>query len=420
MREPHGVTIDATAAAARATEAAALAIDCGHPGLAERLAAAAGRVSRPTTIVAVVGAFKQGKSALVNGIAGAEVVPVDADSGTCVVTVVRAGTERAAWATPAGGDPVTVDPDTVGALVSEVGNPDNERGLVSVEVTGPFPGIPVGMAIVDTPGLGGLRAGLAAATLAFLPNADALLFVKDAGAELTRTDVELLTVARDRCPEVLVCLTKIDLSPDSRRMTDLDRGHLAARGLTLDVFPVSATLRRAALARKDDALDQRSGYPALLAALAARVTDPARTSAADRIVDEVRAALDHLAESEGRELAVAGADVDRERAIGEAQAKSDHLAGRGAHWRSRLHERVGDVGNEAQRRLVAGLRALGERTTRAIAAASNGAEWDTLAADLQTGVADTATAVLEFVGSGIGEAVRRGRRAARRRRPRSP
>jgi hypothetical protein len=405
MREPRAVPIDATAAAALATDAAALAAECGHPGLAERLGAAAARVRRPTTVVAVVGGFKQGKSALVNGLAGAEVVPVDPDLGTCVVTVVRHGDERGAWATPAGGDPVAVEPASVGELVSEAGNPDNDRALVSVEVAGPYPGIPAGMAIVDTPGLGGLRAGLAAATLAFLPSADALLFVKDAGAELTQTDVNLLTAARDRCPEVLVCLTKIDLSPDSRRMTDLDRGHLAARGLPLDVFAVSATLRRAALARGDEELDRRSGYPALLAALAARVTDPARTVAAQRVVDEVRAALDHLASIEAGELAVTGADAGRDQAIAEAQARIHHLAGRGGHWRSRLHERVSDTGNEAQRRLHAGLRSLADRTTRAIGAATTSAEWDALAADLQAGVADTATAVLAFVEAGIGEAV---------------
>ena len=51
----------------------------GRADLVDRTTAAAARLRRPSTIVCVVGEFKQGKSSLVNGLLGQAVCPVDDD-----------------------------------------------------------------------------------------------------------------------------------------------------------------------------------------------------------------------------------------------------------------------------------------------------------------------------------------------------
>ena len=66
-----------------------------RPDLAERVSAAAARLRRPSTVVCVVGEFKQGKSSLVNALLGQNVCPVDDDLATSAITLVR-------WAEEAG------------------------------------------------------------------------------------------------------------------------------------------------------------------------------------------------------------------------------------------------------------------------------------------------------------------------------
>ena len=103
--------------------------------------------------------------------------------------------------------------------------------------------------IVDTPGMGGLGAGHAAATMSFLPFADGLLFASDASAELSAPEVEFLRRATELCPTVLFVQTKIDLYPSWERIFELNRGHLARLGVDVPMVAVSSHLRHAALAR---------------------------------------------------------------------------------------------------------------------------------------------------------------------------
>ncbi|MEK7425696.1 MAG: dynamin family protein, partial [Actinomycetota bacterium] len=54
----------------------------GRTDLAERASIAAARLKRPSTVVCVVGEFKQGKSSLINALLGQPVCPVDDDLAT--------------------------------------------------------------------------------------------------------------------------------------------------------------------------------------------------------------------------------------------------------------------------------------------------------------------------------------------------
>ena len=90
----------------------------------------------------------------------------------------------------------TIAPDELRRWVTERGNPDNRLNVEQVEVRLPHPLLERGIVLIDTPGIGGLNAAHAAATLAFLPVADALVFVTDASAELTAPELEFLASAR--------------------------------------------------------------------------------------------------------------------------------------------------------------------------------------------------------------------------------
>src|SRR5215204_4345745 len=255
-----------------------------RPDLVERVSAAAARLQRPATIVAVVGEFKQGKSSLVNGLLGQAVCPVDDDLATSAITLVRYGEQPGAVlrskdaSSPTGPIPIT----ELHQWVSEEGNPGNHKLVERVEITVPSAILKQGLVIVDTPGMGGLGAGHAAATLAFLPFADGLVLASDASSELSAPEIEFLRRAVELCPTVLFAQTKIDLYPAWERIMDLNRGHLERAGVRIPMVAVSSQLRLEALSRRDRSLNEASRFPELIAHLGDKVVTPAKEHAAAR------------------------------------------------------------------------------------------------------------------------------------------
>ncbi|HET9757174.1 MAG TPA: dynamin family protein, partial [Candidatus Limnocylindrales bacterium] len=161
--------------------------------LADRLDDIRRRAARTDTVVCVVGEFKKGKSALINALLGAPVCPVDDDLATAAVTVVRYGeTPSATVHRREGGEAIVeaIEPTAVPDWAQEPVGRDHRPQVDLVEVRIPNPLLEGGLTLVDTPGVGGLNAGHAAATLAFLPSADALVFVTDASAELSGPELE--------------------------------------------------------------------------------------------------------------------------------------------------------------------------------------------------------------------------------------
>jgi hypothetical protein len=166
-----------------------------RPDLAGRLRVAIARTARPATIICVVGEFKQGKSSLVNALLGQHVCPVDDDLATSAITLVRQGDEPAVEVRRRVDNELVVEqvpPDEIADSVTEFGNPENAKNVERVDVSAPSPLLADGLCIVDTPGMGSMGAGHAAATLAFLPFADGLVFASDASAELSEPEVEAI------------------------------------------------------------------------------------------------------------------------------------------------------------------------------------------------------------------------------------
>lgn len=369
--------------------------EAGHAELAPLVAAAAARADRPATIVCVVGEFKQGKSSLVNGLLGRPVCPVDDDLATSAITLVRHGARPQVVVRHGDGrggrSTTTTDLAGVADWATECGNPDNARSVDRVEISLPSPLLEQGLVVVDTPGMGGLGAGHAAATLAFLPFADALLLVSDASSELTATELDLLTRATERCPTVMFVQTKVDLYPEWQRIHELNLGHLGRRGIDIPAAAVSSTLRQLALERRDRDLNERSGFPRLLAVLGDEVVGPAKDGARARATAELRAVTGAVRDTLARERAIvadpgslsaAQAELDR------TTAHLEHLRGPAARWSVVLSDRVADLSTSVQHQLRTSLRAIGRAMDERIETLARPDDWDRSARDLQTGVAE--------------------------------
>jgi hypothetical protein len=316
----------------------------GRDDLTRRLAAVAERVTRTDTVVCVVGEFKKGKSALINALLGAPVCPVDDDLATMAVTVVRYAAEPGAIVRRRDGGELIVEAipaEEAGRWVAEQDGNDRRHGVEVVEVGLPNAFLERGIALVDTPGVGGLNAAHAAATLAFLPSADALVFVTDASTELSAPELAFLTSAMRAGPPILIAVTKVDIYPEWRRIVAIDEGRLTALGLTDAPFALSSVLRAHGLATGEPGLEEESGYPRFATALADDVVGRARASSLALAVAQILPVLDQLREP----LAAEAAALDNPEAAAGLTADLRAVRGRlatlaaaDASWSVRLED----------------------------------------------------------------------------------
>lgn len=383
--------------------AAAVLAEGGRDDLAARVRVAAARVARPQTVVCVVGEFKQGKSMLVNALLGRPVCPVDDDLATSVVTVVQhAPATSVAVLRREDGQRVreAISPADLPRYVTEAGNPGNALGVEQVAIGVDDPFLAAGYALVDTPGVGGLGAGHAAATLAFLPYADAVVLVSDASAELSAPEVEFLVRAIELGPQVVHVLSKTDLHADWRTIAERNCAHLAAVAPGVALVAVSARAAIAAIERDDVGLRIDSGIGELVDHLDATALDAARRGAADRAVTEALDALAVVRASSVDERALLDDPEGGQRRRAEldaAVARLEHLRGPGARWSQRLADATGELSARATHRFRAAMRELGRSMDERIEGIDSPQAWDELGRQLQTDVATVVGDLFGFV-----------------------
>jgi hypothetical protein len=398
-------------AARRATEA------YGRPDLTERLARSTARLAQPDIHALVVGEFKQGKSTLVNALLNVPLCPVSDDIATVVPTFVRHGRESAAevLAVQPPGEPdagaaeadqrtigrQAIGLDEIGAWASERGNPNNARAIQAVEIRVPRQLLASGLALVDTPGVGGLHSVHGAATMAALGTAEVVVFVTDASQELTSVEIDVLRAAATRCPTVVCVLTKIDLYPAWRRIAELDRQHLGAAGLgAVDILPVSSLVRQEALARSSKELNEESGYPALLRFLNESVIGRAQQVAVRTALSTVVFALDQLDATFAAERRVLLDPSSAQPLLEElerARARAEQLRTRSARWQQTLSDGSQDLASEIDHDLRQRLRNIGTAVDEAIDENDPLDIWDEFAAWLREQVAAQVASNAEYL-----------------------
>jgi Dynamin family len=344
-------------------EIGAVAEELGDADSVRRARAEALAVGAHAARVVVVGEKKRGKSSLINGLLRRPgLLPVDADIATSVHVTVYAADEASALvvdeANPGGlpvpladiGEYAALDPDTM-----EMRHP----GVREVSIGLPDELLRSGIALTDTPGVGGLVSGHAELTLATLSMADALLFVVNGSSELTASECAFLAQATERIASVAFVLAQTDKFPRWRdvlaKNQELILGH-APQFANARWFPVSSRLRldsvrAAAAGRTDDAaaLDERSGFGPLAETLTLRIAGRAAELRAANAVWVARRVVGRLiADTEQRQRSLAkdpqlSADV---------RAKQEQLAkyrSADAAWRRELDTEFAKLRQEVLR-----------------------------------------------------------------------
>ncbi|HUB41132.1 MAG TPA: dynamin family protein [Streptosporangiaceae bacterium] len=166
--------------------------------------------------LAVIGQFSRGKTTLMNALLGEAYLPMGALPMTSVVTIVRYGTRtRALVRSHASALPVEVPVTEVARFVARASAERTRMQVASVEVEIPAELLRLGFEFVDTPGVGSAIAANTAATLRYLPQADAIVFVTGFDSALTSAEADFLTRSAGQAGRLFVVINKRDLVTDA-------------------------------------------------------------------------------------------------------------------------------------------------------------------------------------------------------------
>jgi len=180
--------------------------------------------------LAVLGQFKRGKSTLLNAFLGESLLPTSVVPLTAIPTFLQYGPELLVRVYYLDERPVeefrgksTAESlELLQGLVTEEGNPANQLGVLQVEISYPAPILGHGVVLIDTPGIGSTFTHNTEATLNFLPQCDAALFVVSADPPLTEVEAEFLKSVRSRVSRLFFIFNKVDYLNEEERNACLE------------------------------------------------------------------------------------------------------------------------------------------------------------------------------------------------------
>jgi len=172
-------------------------------------------------LLVIVGEFNAGKSAFINALIGAPVMPEGVTPTTSVINLLQFGPEAA--------ETVLDDGVIVRSFPADFLD----------EIT-----------LVDTPGTNAIIREHEALTQRFVPRSDLVLFVTSADRPFTESEREFMATIREWGKKVVVIVNKIDLLRDDASveqvLTFVREGIQRLVGFTPELFPVSALLAQQA------------------------------------------------------------------------------------------------------------------------------------------------------------------------------
>ena len=245
------------------------------------------KIQNERFFLVVLGEFNHGKSTFVNALLGASVLPTGITPTTAAINHVVWSEQPRAEAMLTDGRRMALAPSAINDWVTVAGA--HSKDVSYVEVGYPSAMLRENITLVDTPGVNDLNEARAEITYGYVPRADAVVFLLDAGQALKDSEREFLSghVLEGSRERLIFVLGKIDLLSEAERDAVMDYVRKGLRALVPEpaLFPVSA---RYWLEGKHE----QSGMPALLEHL-------------DRFldVDRVRILLDNAAVDAARTAA---------------------------------------------------------------------------------------------------------------------
>ncbi len=209
----------------------------------------------------ILGAFKRGKSTLINALLGEPILPTAIVPLTSVVTVLGYGEHLNIEVLFQNGERRTISQPELVDYITEKGNPLNQKRVREVDIAYPSDYLKDGVRVIDTPGVGSVYSHNTEVAYHYLPQVDAAIFVVTVDPPLSAAEQEFLKDIREYVHKLFLVLNKIDYVEAADRQEALEfttqvlQDNLATQHVK--IFPISAKL----------ALDAKSnGHPENLAA----------------------------------------------------------------------------------------------------------------------------------------------------------
>ncbi|MGH7439178.1 MAG: dynamin family protein [Polyangiaceae bacterium] len=234
---------DEVVAALRGVEGVAEAL--GAKTLRERVARELVRkLEEDRFHLVVVGEFNHGKTTFVNALLGAPALPAGVTPTTAAIHQIRYAERPEAFVVDSKGErrPIAFEE----ARRFAVGGDASTTDVDYLDIGYPAPLLRERILLVDTPGVNDLALQRADITYSYIPRADAVLFLLDAGQILKESErvflsEKLLKASRDK---IVFVVTKWDLlsAEEQDQALAYAQKHLTALVPNPSVFPVSADM----------------------------------------------------------------------------------------------------------------------------------------------------------------------------------
>ncbi|MDR0327342.1 MAG: dynamin family protein [Planctomycetaceae bacterium] len=225
-----------------ADELSAVMSDRKRSDLVSQIDEAKTALATNTFTLAVLGKAKRGKSTLINALLGRKddtLAPIDKLPTSSAITRFRSGDTESASVLFQNGKIESILYDDIRKYVVEELNPGNKKEVAMLEVVGQFPNLPRQVELVDTPGAGSIHEHHDALLHAFIPQADAVIFLVTARMPLDQEELDLLKeVKKQDISKIFFVINKVDESEaeDIEKAVDHNQKLLAQCGITPEGF----------------------------------------------------------------------------------------------------------------------------------------------------------------------------------------
>lgn len=331
----------------------------------DQLTAAAKHLEDGKLLVVVAGEFKQGKSSLINALINEPgLFPVDIDITTNLVSTITYGQQEtiSVLLGERGKEKVQmIQRNEIPDYVTEQRNRSNARQARMLVMETPNSELKQGLVLVDTPGVGGLNVEHTEVAYAFIPNADAVLFVSDAFAPLSSKELDFVKLISRHCQNLIFVVTKADAAEDYHTIVANNREKLSQVLATpnLSIIPVSSRAKLSYLKSQDSEDLEDSNFAALEQQLWQLLNQQRGQILLGRALGELGRCLAELhlplrSEWEAYQQHTQ-AELNRlEQQFEEARSRSQELLNNSAAWRTRMSDGLTDIRSNVMETFQAG------------------------------------------------------------------
>ncbi|HOY69082.1 MAG TPA: dynamin family protein [Candidatus Ozemobacteraceae bacterium] len=282
---------------ARLHEAGVIARELGFNAIVDAAAGLERRVRDERFSIAVLGEIKRGKSTLINALLGDDVLPRAALVCTAALCLIRYADKPEAVVHHRGGGCTTVDPRLLREWVTR--KSPAAAGIDHVAIGWPLPLLRDGAVVIDTPGVNDTDEVRRRLTEEFIPRADGVLFVLNAGQPLSDSEMRFLTngVLRHHIKKCWFVVNGLDRIADPTQREEAlayCREHLAKILPEARVWGVSAKPALEARRSGNGAAWRASGVAELLEGVSADLVENRRDALFDVPLSLLAAMLDDL------------------------------------------------------------------------------------------------------------------------------